>query len=82
MLVLSLLGPMRRWSEWRAAVRELSTMSDGELKDVGLARDEIDDAVWMVLSRDHPPETDGLLGAKVGAVDQEHVECERITAPL
>jgi uncharacterized protein YjiS (DUF1127 family) len=47
---------LRRWfSEGRrrrAAIRELQRVSDGQLRDIGIARDEIEEVIDALLTRD------------------------------
>jgi uncharacterized protein YjiS (DUF1127 family) len=35
------------WSEHREAVKHLNTLSDRQLKDIGLNRGDIDRMVWL-----------------------------------
>jgi|TARA_R110002167_G_scaffold143031_1_gene332212 uncharacterized protein YjiS (DUF1127 family) len=35
------------WSEHRAAIKILNTLSDRELKDIGMTRADIDRMVWL-----------------------------------
>ena len=35
------------WSEHRAAVKLLNQMSDRELKDIGINREDIDRMIWL-----------------------------------
>ena len=35
------------WSEHRKVVKILNTLTDRELKDIGLTRGEIDNMVWL-----------------------------------
>jgi uncharacterized protein YjiS (DUF1127 family) len=40
------------WSEHRAAIKILNTLSDRELKDIGIARPDIDRMVWLREDKD------------------------------
>jgi len=35
------------WSEHRAAIKILNKLSDRELKDIGMSRQDIDRMVWL-----------------------------------
>ena len=41
MFLSAILSGIRRWLRYREAVRQLSSLTDAQLSDVGLTRDEI-----------------------------------------
>jgi len=53
----------RRWfaegRRRRAAIRELQRVSDGQLRDIGIARDEIEEVVDALMARGRAQRVDG-----------------------
>ena len=46
MFLLTLIAAFQRWHDRREAARLLSGFSEHELKDLGIRRGDISDAVW------------------------------------
>jgi len=46
MFLISLFAAIQRWHRCRQATRTLYGFSDYELRDIGLSRSNIRDAVW------------------------------------
>ena len=69
---LQLIWPGRAWfasaRRWfaegrrrRAAIRELQRVSDGQLRDIGIARDEIEEVVDALMARGRARRGDELM---------------------
>ena len=40
------------WSDHRKAIKQLNTLTDRELKDIGISRSDIDRMVWLDEDKD------------------------------
>jgi len=51
-IVFRFINYIMTWNEHRDTIKVLNTLSDRELKDIGISRSDIDRMVWMKVDKD------------------------------